>query len=183
MAPERVAERRAALDVDLHVLEDDREVLVVGLGAEDVEALHDRKTGIDHRREEAREGHDVAEVDAGAESERAERAALLLDLRRHELLAAKARLDAGSSSASIVPFRSSPVRARASQTNSAIVDERLPMLSALGKVSARGWRVLSALRSLEAHPFAGLVGRARARGRRRRRRPGRVGRVGGAARR
>ncbi len=56
---ERVAERRALLDAGLDVAEDDREVLVVGLSLEDIEALHDGQAGVDHRREEAREGDDV----------------------------------------------------------------------------------------------------------------------------
>ena len=56
---ERVAERRALLDARLDVAQDDREELVVGLALEDVEALHDRQAGVDHRREEAREGDDV----------------------------------------------------------------------------------------------------------------------------
>src|SRR5262249_7722217 len=64
MTPERVAERGALLDVRLHVTEDGGERLVVRLVAEDVEALHDRQTRVDHRGEEARERDDVAKVDA-----------------------------------------------------------------------------------------------------------------------
>ena len=59
VAPQRVAERGALLDARLHVAEDVREDLVVGLALQDVEALHDGQAGVDHRREEAREGDDV----------------------------------------------------------------------------------------------------------------------------
>ena len=37
--------------------------LFVGLAREDVEALHERQAGVDHRRELAREDHDVPGLD------------------------------------------------------------------------------------------------------------------------
>ena len=66
---ERVAEGGALLDARLHVLEDVREELVVGLPLEDLEALHDGQAGVDHRREEAREGDEVLAADARADAE------------------------------------------------------------------------------------------------------------------
>ena len=92
VAAQRVAERRALLDARFDVAQDVREELVVGLPLQDVEALHDGQTGVDHRREEAREGDDVLVADAGADLE-GERLELLLDLRRLELLRAEARVD------------------------------------------------------------------------------------------
>src|SRR5262249_49161413 len=65
---ERVAEGGALLGARFDVAEHDREALVVRLVAEDVEALNDGKTGVDHRREETRERHDVLQVDARADA-------------------------------------------------------------------------------------------------------------------
>jgi hypothetical protein len=90
--PQRIAERRPLLDVRFDVLQDDLEVLVVGLVREDVEALHDGQAGVDHGGEEAREGDQILLADAGAELE-ALTLGLLLDLRRVQLLLAEARLD------------------------------------------------------------------------------------------
>ena len=92
VAAQRVAEGRALLDARLHVAQDGREVLVVRLPLQDVEALHDGQAGVDHRGEEAREGDDVLVADARAELE-AERLALLLDLRRLELLRTQPLVD------------------------------------------------------------------------------------------
>ena len=89
---ERVAEGRALLHVRLHVAQDDLEELVVRLVPEDVEALHDGQTGVDHRREEAREGDQIFLADARADLEVCP-LGLLLDLGRVELLGAQARLD------------------------------------------------------------------------------------------
>jgi hypothetical protein len=69
MAAQRVAERRALLDARFDVSKNDREVLVVRLPLQDVEALHDGQTRIDHRREESRKRDDVFGADAGAELE------------------------------------------------------------------------------------------------------------------
>src|SRR5581483_9756861 len=93
---ERVAEGRTAFDAALDVAKDAAEELVVGLVGEDVEALHDRETGVDHRREEARERDEVLLRNPGPDLERrqidVER--LLAHARRHELHRAELRLDA-----------------------------------------------------------------------------------------
>ena len=94
MAAQRVAERRALLDVRLDVAQGRLEDHVLLLVGEDVEALHERQAGVDHRGELAREGDELFGADARAELEAAKRAALL-DLDGVELLLAQAVLDGG----------------------------------------------------------------------------------------
>ncbi len=62
----RIGERRAALDVGPRLEDDLREVLVLLLVAEDVEALHQRQAGVDHDGELPREDGQVLRVDAAA---------------------------------------------------------------------------------------------------------------------
>src|SRR6266403_1977473 len=59
---DRIRERRAGLDVVLDMSEDLPERLRVGLRREDVQALHDRQTRVDHRGELPREDDDVARL-------------------------------------------------------------------------------------------------------------------------
>ena len=63
-ACERVGEGRALLDLRLHVGEHLLEGLVRRLRREDVEALHERQAGVDHRRELAGEDDEVLLGDA-----------------------------------------------------------------------------------------------------------------------
>ena len=55
----RVGQRRAAFDVGARLQNDGREVLVLFLRAEDLEALHERQAGVDHHRELPREDREV----------------------------------------------------------------------------------------------------------------------------
>ena len=67
MTREALREGSALLDVILDVFEDGVERFVLTAGREDVEALNERKTGIDHRRELTREDDDVTRRDPGSE--------------------------------------------------------------------------------------------------------------------
>ncbi len=59
MLAHRVGQRRAALDVGPRLQDDGGEVLVLLLGAEDLEALHEGQAGVDHHRELPREHREV----------------------------------------------------------------------------------------------------------------------------
>src|SRR5581483_2148728 len=56
-------QRAALLDVDAHLGDDVRELLVLGLLAQDRQRAQQRKAGVDHRRELAREDRDVLQLD------------------------------------------------------------------------------------------------------------------------
>ena len=79
MLAQRISERVTALDVVHDLARDVRQNFVLGLLRQDVEGLHERQARVDHRRELAREDHDVARLDAGLE-EVAQPAALPLGL-------------------------------------------------------------------------------------------------------
>ena len=89
---QRVAECRALLDAGFDVPKDVREMLVVGLPLQDVEALDDGQTRVNHRGEQAREGDDVFLADSRADL-KFERLDLFLDPRRLQLLRAQALID------------------------------------------------------------------------------------------
>ena len=123
MLPERVGERRALLDAVLHAEQDLLERLVLALVREDVEALHERQAGVDHRRELAREDLQILRPDAGADLDVDVEvdAALAPHARVRETFAAQpllARADAVS--ASTTPLRFSPARVVASHWNLAM---------------------------------------------------------------
>ncbi len=89
---EPLGEGAALLDVDLDLLEDRVEALVLTLGREDVETLHEGQTGVDHRRELPREDHQLGGLHRRADDD-VELLGLLLDLDRVQLLCAEARLN------------------------------------------------------------------------------------------
>src|SRR5581483_3663831 len=60
---ERVGDGVARLDVEHHLAGDVFERRVLALHRQDVERLHERQAGVDHRRELAREDDDVAHLD------------------------------------------------------------------------------------------------------------------------
>ena len=63
MLGQGVGHRVARLDVEHDLPRDVRQRLALALLREDVERLHQRQAGVDHRRELAREDHDVAHRD------------------------------------------------------------------------------------------------------------------------
>ena len=89
----RLGERRPALDV-LPNLEDDLlEGLVLLLLTQDVQALHEGQTGIDHHRELPGEDRDVLGFHTAAEFGQGDLLALFLDRGDDDLLTAKSRND------------------------------------------------------------------------------------------
>src|SRR5262249_21713772 len=70
-------------------LEDLREVLVLLLAAQDLQALHEGQAGVDHDRELAREDGQVLRGDAAPELRERYLLALLLDRRDQDLVAAQ----------------------------------------------------------------------------------------------
>src|SRR2546427_2435840 len=94
---DRIRERRAGIDVVLDLSEDLPERLRVGLRREDVQALHDRQTRVDHRGELPREDDDVARLylraDRGHLDLEVETLALFLDARGLRLNALRAETD------------------------------------------------------------------------------------------
>src|SRR4029077_15820337 len=93
----RVGERVARLDVVLELVDHLAEDRRLALRAEDLQALEDRKTCVDHRRELAREHHDLVALHRRAERRErqvlVETLALLLDLGRDGLDALRAQTD------------------------------------------------------------------------------------------
>jgi len=66
MFAERVGDGVTGFDVEHDLARDILERRVFTLVREDVEGLHERQTGVDHRRELAREDDDVAHLDRPA---------------------------------------------------------------------------------------------------------------------
>ena len=87
-------------------------MLVVGLALQDVEALHDGQAGVDHRREEAREGDDVLRGRRRVPIWKLSALPFFLTFVGWSCCARRRWLTASSDSASIAPLRTSPVRAR-----------------------------------------------------------------------
>jgi hypothetical protein len=86
---QRLGEGRAGFDVVLQLADDAAEFLVLGLARQDVEALDDRQTGVDHRAELTGEDDDVARLhllaQAGEGDLAVEALAALADLRGNRL--------------------------------------------------------------------------------------------------
>ena len=86
-----VGEAGAALDVHAGLLEDLGEGLVLLLAAQDLQALHEGQTGVDHDRELAHEDGEVLGGDAAAELGQGDLLALLLDRGDQDLVAPQER--------------------------------------------------------------------------------------------
>lgn len=89
MLPHCGGERMAGLDVVQHLPEDLGESGVLRLLSQNVQALHERKARVDHRRELSREYHDVASCDPRIKLKRELLRLLPYGNRDHPLLVEK----------------------------------------------------------------------------------------------
>ena len=120
-----VGEAGAALHVHAGLLEDLGEGLVLLLAAQDLEALHERQTGVDHDRELAGEDGEVLGGHAAAELRQGDLLALLLDRRDQDLVAPQQlAITASLLSATRSPETALPSRVLPFQTNAGTLSSR-----------------------------------------------------------